>query len=593
MEDSTSLLKSGGAQPCTSACNEYDALHSLELKYWELRTTRKATSCRARVGNALLFVGSHLQSLLYSSLACAVAAALLKCVGFRMSPLSLASAIASCCVVLVHIVVQPIAFGSGWTVCVALVLLFLVGTQKLLAALAAGSLPQGFFRFVGNSYLYWLAPLMLAALLAGILLLWHFLRILLAVCRGGYHLFCPPNPALHSLDALANDAVMGRPLSVSPRDPLSQASPALLSELVASELSPRRLGVAMTQQRRTLAPPVTALSGTAVKAEAPGEEPSASPRQESASAKGAWLVALWIRGPFLLAALGCFCVGLSLLLFALAADSGSPPVSSRGQGAFESLSHLLLPSQQPLLQHAEVDSLTAEKPQPPTGAPLARKLLHHQQTEGGAVMLQESRQHWKPNQEAHLSGVLQATEAPIVGAARNVGFHSETDAALKVGDSFLQARSQEPQSSRDQQQRQKSAAALLLLALGLLIPLLGNSLGEWVEGELSTSRKRSRLQRSYMSEPLQKVPPSCTLCVSDMFFAHMVMIKRNPWMLVPPPVLVIHSIKKTGPADSSGATTPRAQFSGPLVHMTQERIAHQGSQSFLGIGTQPAKEEDK
>ncbi|XP_026194371.1 uncharacterized protein LOC34621024 [Cyclospora cayetanensis] len=584
MEDSTSLLKSGGAQPCTSACNEYDALHSLELKYWELRTTRKAvrylssfvlsaqlaaasfcfisspwldvpedgqrrrlagclllttfssacflisigafivalvTSCRARVGNALLFVGSHLQSLLYSSLACAVAAALLKCVGF---------------------------------------LLFLVGTQKLLAALAAGSLPQGFFRFVGNSYLYWLAPLMLAALLAGILLLWHFLRILLAVCRGGYHLFCPPNPALHSLDALANDAVMGRPLSVSPRDPLSQASPALLSELVASELSPRRLGVAMTQQRRTLAPPVTALSGTAVKAEAPGEEPSASPRQESASAKGAWLVALWIRGPFLLAALGCFCVGLSLLLFALAADSGSPPVSSRGQGAFESLSHLLLPSQQPLLQHAEVDSLTAEKPQPPTGAPLARKLLHHQQTEGGAVMLQESRQHWKPNQEAHLSGVLQATEAPIVGAARNVGFHSETDAALKVGDSFLQARSQEPQSSRDQQQRQKSAAALLLLALGLLIPLLGNSLGEWVE---------------------------------DMFFAHMVMIKRNPWMLVPPPVLVIHSIKKTGPADSSGATTPRAQFSGPLVHMTQERIAHQGSQSFLGIGTQPAKEEDK
>lgn len=75
----------------------------------------------------------------------------------------------------------------------------------------------------------------------------------------------------------------------------------------------------------------------------------------------------------------------------------------------------------------------------------------------------------------------------------------------------------------------------------------------------------------------------------DLFFAHMVLIKRNPWMILPPPVLVIQPHQ----AEAVAATTPKAEtdrtnVSDPLLYMARERMRHQ---SFLGLDAQ--REEGK
>ena len=53
-------------------------------------------------------------------------------------------------------------------------------------------------------------------------------------------------------------------------------------------------------------------------------------------------------------------------------------------------------------------------------------------------------------------------------------------------------------------------------------------------------------------------------------------------MLIPPPVLRMEA-RKAAIAGQPEAASPPKDIVGPLVHMTKERVAHQGSQTFLGL----------
>lgn len=438
------------------------------------------------MGNALLYLGQYLQALLYSSLACAIASTLLNCVGLHSSPLNLGPGMAACCLVLLQLLVQPLPLGGWWALCTALVLLFLAETRQLLSSLAHGTLPGGFFAFLGYSHLLWLSPLMAAMLLAGALLMWHYMELLIAVSRGGYYLFCPPNPGLHSLDTLAADAVAGRPLSFSPRMPLPSPAAPLLSHLCAAEVSPRRLGAAMAQQRRTVGGPIA--SGETFEPSAHGEEARYTPREKDVSLKGAWLVALWLRGPFLLAALGCVCVTLSLLLLALAADTAAAATGSQGRAQFEGLTGLLLPQQQQKQQQSASSFLALnQQQQRHKGMPLAPQQQQGQQ--GDALLPQATSGRSRGRRERlHVLnpyGVLQPSASPVVAAvaADTTTERSQREVAAAAS-SFADLRIQERphNNNKEQKQRQKTAAALMLLAMVLLLPLTASSLGEWMEG---------------------------------------------------------------------------------------------------------------
>lgn len=474
------------------------------LQGWECAVRLPQTSCRAQVGNALLFVGTHLKAIVFSSCACAVSAALLKCIGLQSSPLNLAAAVASCSLLLLLLLLQPVPLGKLWAICVAAVLLFLVGTQRLLAALAVDSLPRGWFTFVGYSHLCWLSPLIVAAFLSAMLLLSHYLQLLLATARGGYYIFCPPNPHLHSLDTLAADAVSGKPLSLSPRKPICPPSPDTLVQLLREKLTPRRLGPAMAQQRRTVgAPAVIAERPKALEAQdnATGEE---APLQKRAPTEGAWLVALWLRGPFFIASFGALCVATSLLLFALGADSAAAQHGLAGPAAFQDVKRLLLPQ---AVRHQQEEHLTRvsfvaleaheslesdsvhsalrspqqkqqrqQLPQPKqenTKLPLSVVQLPRKQRRGHfqSKVLQPSH----PSSGLLPAASLASSELQL----RNPNLYTMAE------ESFLQLRvNQISSSSKEEQPSSKTAAAFLLLAFVLLLPLIGTSLGEWCEGKV-------------------------------------------------------------------------------------------------------------
>ncbi|KAL8274274.1 hypothetical protein Esti_001785 [Eimeria stiedai] len=495
------------------------------------------TSCSARVGNALLFVCGHAASVVYCCFACAISSGLLRTIGLHQGPLNLGPSIAFCCVLLLQLLLQPEgALGWSWAAVAGSLLLFLLGTQQLLAALSHTTLPTGLFSFAGSSYLLWLSPLIAAALLAAVLLLLRFTELLLAAGRGGYGFFRPPNPAVHSLDQLTANAAVGKALSLPlPLPPDKQATPLLLSQLFAAELSPRRLGpAALAQQRRTLAGPAAAAAAaepTAAAAEPAAAADVLTPRQQQGarSKEGAWLVALWLRGPFLLAALGCCCLALSLLLLALAADSEAAARNLQGPAAFHRVADLLLQQRQ---QQHTFSFLLQTQQQQQQGVPLAP----HQQREAGLLLRETQRRH--KHQQQH---VLQ-TSAFIEAAGRDsnaLHSHPATD-----------DHTQQQQQQRRQQQ-QKIAAALLLLAVVLLLPLVGSRLGQWVE---------------------------------DLFFAHMVLIKRNPEMLIPPPVLSFEpSNAAAAEAAAAETQTPHKELLKPFVHLTEERVAKQESQGLLGL----------
>ncbi|CDI79235.1 hypothetical protein, conserved [Eimeria acervulina] len=587
MEDPASLLKGKDDRPSVALSREYDNLYQLELKYWSVRTLRKTvrytgcvaltgqliaalfcfiaapwadsaeknrhlrltgcillstfsgsclffsiaavgvawvTSVKAHVGNALLFASFHLKSLMYSSCACAISAALLKCIGF---------------------------------------LFFTIGTQQLIAALAEGALPKGFFAFAGYSHLWWLSPLIAAAVLAAVLLLCHYLELLLAVSRGGYHIFCPPNPHLYSLDDLARDAAQGRPLSLSPSKPRSPPSVAAFAQLFREKLSPRLQGPAMAQQRRTVGGPASAATRPAAtdqEALVTERKFNAEPSQQTkASSEGAWLVALWLRGSFFLASLGALCIALSLGLCAMVSDSGAAFHGSRGPAAFDEISNLLLATQRQPMQQVEVSFVTVQQQKPLLGggAQLARNFLQQQED---ALFLENQRLRWQ-QRSSHLSHVLQAPAENSTGDAFHISSMVDHGAEAISGNSFLHLRRHDgPQKDKAHHQHgMKSAAALLLLALVLLTPIIGTSLAEWIE---------------------------------DIFFAHMVLIKRNPCMIVPPPTLAIHPRTPVlEPAKLTEAAPASADSSDPLLHLTPEKMTHHTPQNFLGLHTQPMQEQ--
>ncbi|CDI87521.1 hypothetical protein, conserved [Eimeria praecox] len=570
MEDPTTLLKGKAGKPYVAASTEYDNLYQLELMYWSIKTLRKTTSVKAHVGNALLFAGFHIKSLVYSSCLCAISAALLKCIGLQTAPMNFGAVIACACLIMLQLLLQPIPLGGFWAVCVATFLLFIVGSEQLLAALAEGVLPKGVFAFVGFSCLWWLSPLIAAAVLAAILLLCHYLELFLAVSRGGYHIFCPPNPHLFSLDDLAGDAVQGRPLSLSLSKPRSPPSVAAFAQLFREKLSPRVQGPAMAQQRRTVGSPVSAASGPA----ATGQEAVVAerklsgnpPHQKKPSSEGAWLVALWLRGPFFLASFGALCIAGSVGLYAVASDSAAASHGIRGPAVFDSISRLLLPMEKQPMHQIEASFAAVQHQDPPAerGASLTRNFLQRQQQLRADVLLPEDLRHRWEQRNKRFSTVLQArtplTEDFLSDPFRNPSVN-DPYAEATPGNSFLHIRLLDG-AQRDEAHRQhgrKSAAALLLLALVLFTPLLGTSLAEWIE---------------------------------DIFFAHMVLIKRNPWMIVPPPTVsghpqgpVIEPIKAT---ESASASTNESD---PLLHVAQERMTHQTPQNFLGLDTQLAREQ--
>ncbi|CDJ35594.1 uncharacterized protein EMH_0005470 [Eimeria mitis] len=626
MEDPAALLKGKEDRHSFVACREYDNLYQLELKYWSIRTLRKTvrytgcvalagqlvaaflcfiaapwadtaersrnlrftgslllstfsasclilslaaigfawvTSVKARVGNALLFVGFHIKSLVYSSLACAISAALLKCVGLQRTPLNFGASIACTCLVLIQLLVQPVPLGGFWAVCVAAFLLFLGGSQQLLAALAEGALPKGFFAFVGFSHLWWLSPLIVATALASVLLLCHFLELLLATARGGYHIFCPPNPHLYSLDELARDAAQGKPLSLSPCKPRSPPSVEAFAQLFRDKLSPRLQGPAMAQQRRTVGGPVHTASqpaaagpGATVTENKRNENP---PQQKKASYEGAWLVALWLRGPFFLASIGALCIALSVGLYAVVSDSETTLHGARGPVVFDGVSKLLLPAQRLPIQQVGVSLVDVQEQKPPDGGatPLLQNFPQRQQQQQQKDMLFPADQHlrWK-QRNPHLTRVIDAPTPPAESrpgdASRGTSMNGP-NAKLTPGSSFLHLRridGQQEDKSHDQH-CMKSAAALMLLALVLLAPLLASSLGEWIE---------------------------------DIFFAHMVVIKRNPWIIVPPPTLVAQPPTPVlEPAKAKEPASPSTNSSDLLLQMTQDRLTRKTPRNFLGL----------
>ncbi|CDJ50863.1 hypothetical protein, conserved [Eimeria brunetti] len=635
MEDPTAVLKGKKDKPAITASKEYDNLYQLELKYWSIKTLRKTvrytgclaltgqlvaalfsliaapwadtgeknqklkftgcvmlstfsasclllslaavgvawvTSVKARVGNALLFAGFHIKSLLYSSCACAISAALLKCIGIQIAPLSLGATIAGTCLVLLQLLMQPVPLGGFWAVCVSAFLLFLVGSQRLLSALAEGALPKGIFAFAGFSHLLWVLPLITAAALAAVLLLCHFLELLLAVSRGGYQIFCPPNPHLYSLDDLANDAAQGRPLSLSPCKPRSPPSVAAVTQLFREKLSPRLQGPAIAQQRRTVGGPASAASRPGAADQKPvvtsrtlSEDSS---RQKKASCEGAWLVALWLRGPFFLASLGAFCIALSVGIYAITSDSEVAFHGKRGPAAFGEVSRLLLPTHRLPMQHVEVSFVTLQEPKPTGGGdtPLIRNFLQHkqQQQQEGVLFAANHHRQWKAR-SPHMFRALQAPTLPPVDFRRDTFRSTSADdpnAEESLGSSFLHIRRPNDPWGEEEHHHggMKSAAALLLLALVLVTPLFATSFGEWIE---------------------------------DIFFAHMVLIKRNPWMIVPPPTVVLHQqTPMLEPAKATEAAPPSTDSSDPLLHVAQERMTHQTPQNFLGLDRQPMQEEE-
>lgn len=451
------------------------------------------TSVKAHVGNALLFASFHLKSLMYSSCACAISAALLKCIGLQAAPLSFGAIIACTCLILLQLVLQPVPLGGLWAVCAAGFLFFTIGTQQLIAALAEGALPKGFFAFAGYSHLWWLSPLIAAAVLAAVLLLCHYLELLLAVSRGGYHIFCPPNPHLYSLDDLARDAAQGRPLSLSPSKPRSPPSVAAFAQLFREKLSPRLQGPAMAQQRRTVGGPASAATRPAAtdqEALVTERKFNAEPSQQTkASSEGAWLVALWLRGSFFLASLGALCIALSLGLCAMVSDSGAAFHGSRGPAAFDEISNLLLATQRQPMQQVEVSFVTVQQQKPLLGggAQLARNFLQQQED---ALFLENQRLRWQ-QRSSHLSHVLQAPAENSTGDAFHISSMVDHGAEAISGNSFLHLRRHDgPQKDKAHHQHgMKSAAALLLLALVLLTPIIGTSLAEWIEGGPQRQRR--------------------------------------------------------------------------------------------------------
>lgn len=450
------------------------------------------TSVKAHVGNALLFAGFHIKSLVYSSCACAISASLLKCFGLQTAPLNFESAIACTCVVLLHLLVQPVPLGGFWAVCASSFLVFIVGSQKLVSALAEGTLPKSYFAFVGLSHLWWLSPLILAAALAAVLLLCHYIELLQVVSRGGYHIFCPPNPHLCSLDDLARDAVQGRPLSLSPCKPRSPPSVAAFVQLYREKLSPRLQGPAIAQQRRTVGSPIPAAPRPAANDHETTLTDSKvnTNYQQKASSEGAWLVALWLRGPFFLGSLGALCIALALGLYAVASDSGA---AFHGASAFDEISRLLLPTQHRPVKEFAASFVPVHEQQLSDGEviPLARSFLqnHNQQRQQDGKLFSSSQHRRWQHRSRHLIQVLQAptpSAENLAGGTLHDPVVKQPDATATPSNSFLQMRPlDDPQPNKAHNQHgMKSAAALLLLALVLLTPLLGSSLGEWVEGGL-------------------------------------------------------------------------------------------------------------
>ncbi|KAL8438136.1 hypothetical protein ACSSS7_000423 [Eimeria intestinalis] len=562
------------------------------------------TSCSARVGNALLFVWGHVASIVYCSFACAISSGLLWTIGLQRGPLSVGPGVACCSLLLLQLLLQQQQgpLGWCWSAVVCCLLLFLLGTQHLITSLVPNTVHKGFFSFACTSHLSWLTPLIAAAVAAAVLLLLRFTEMLLAAARGGYGYFKPPNPGVHNLDNLTADAAAGRSLSLPlpPRpDPKQATTPLLLSQLFTPEPSPRRLGPALVQQRRTLAGPAAAAAAAEAAAgdvQTPRQQQQQQQQQQGAARRakgGAWLVALWLRGPFLLAALGCCCLALSLLLLALAADAAAAARNLQGPAAFHGVANLLLPQQQQ--QQPEQHQQRQQQQQTISFLMQTEQRQQQQQQQQQGVplaphLLQRETERRQRRQQQH---VMQGSPAFI-------------DAAGRDANTVYRHLDTEQQQQQQQQQQQKIAAALLLLAVVLLLPLVGSRLGQWVEAKGMRDRCFFIIKLSFKNIRL----------LINLFFAHMVLIKRNPEMLIPPPLLSSQKPNAAALATTATATataaaaggvgggvgvggggkgtqTPPQELLGPLVHLTEERFARHESQGFLGLAATTAADQQQ
>lgn len=451
----------------------------------------------------MLYLGDHLQGILYSSLACAVSCEVLKCIGLHSCSLGLGWSIFVCCLIILHLWLEPFPQGCWWAVCASAVLLFILGTQQLLSALAREELPRGFFAYVGRSHVLWLSPLVAAVGLAAALLLWRFLELLMAAYKGGYSLFCPPNPHVHDLDTLAAAAAEGKPLSLSPREPIDPPSAFVLSQLFAGELSPRRLGATIAQQRRTVAGPRAAAAVVADTPPVAAERGGNAVYRKRSCSMGAWLVSLWLRGPFMLAAFGCVCVFLALLLLALAADSAADAKGAQGPAVFKALAILMLPQQEEgsssfivIDEHHQEQLSQQERPRgtlPPSRlqqretSSLRKKDRGsgHQQKLHPYTILQMkvTAELNSPTAGRHAGATASAVRNTVSGQRSEMPEAETTLLQLPGLSATEPAKDGEMMQQRHQLQQQKTAAALLLFAVVLLMPLMGGSLGKWVEGE--------------------------------------------------------------------------------------------------------------